>query len=233
MTTKFLSDAQLEDMAAGLLGRYESSFGAVTSPPVPVERILEDVLDLRILWDSIPEPPGQSILAALEPSSKTVVFNESRRALIDGTQGLYNTVLAHEVGHWEAHVDHGQLAQQALPDFDGGFSCLFRSSGPGQEPREVQAHKFMGFLLMPSYVVSEAVQDVNLLSWPALYDLRERFQVTITAFKIRLERLGILYVAADGELYPSRQEYDGQMRLILEGNEKQRSNANQSFDGGG
>ena len=96
MTTKFLSDAQLEDMAAGLLGRYESLFGTVTSPPVPVERILEDVLDFRILWDPIPEPPGQSILAALEPGSKTVVFNEPRRALIDETQGLYNTVLAHE-----------------------------------------------------------------------------------------------------------------------------------------
>ena len=232
MTTKFLSDARLEDMAAGLLGRYESSFGAVTSPPVPVERILEDVLDLRILWDSIPEPRGQSILAALEPGSKTVVFNESRRALIDETQGLYNTVLAHEAGHWEAHVDHRAPAQQPLPHFEGGFSCLFRSSGPGQEPREVQAHKFMGFLLMPSHVVSETVRDIDFLSWPALYDLRERFQVTITALKIRLERLGLLYVAADGQLYPSRQEYDGQMRLILEGNEKQRSNAIQSLYGG-
>ena len=218
-TTKFLSDAQFEDMAAGLLGRYESLFGAVTSPPVPVERILEDVLDLRILWNSIPEPPGQSVLAALEPATKTVVFNESRRALIDETQGLYNTVLAHEAGHWEAHVDHGQLAQRSLPDFDGGFSCLLRSSGPGQEPREVQAHKFMGFLLMPSHVVSEAVRDVDLLSWPALYDLRGRFQVTITALKIKLERLGLLYVATDGQLYPSRQEYKGQMRLIQEGNE--------------
>ena len=213
MTTKFLTDAQLEDMAAGLLGRYESLFGAVTGPPVPVERILEDVLDLRILWDSIPEPPGQSVLAALEPGSKTVVFNESRRALIDETKGLYNTVLAHEAGHWEAHVDHGQLAQRSLPDFDGGFSCLFRSSGPGQEPREVQAHKFMGFLLMPSHALSEAVQTADLLIWPGLYHFRERFQVTITALKIRLERLSLLYVAADGQLYPSRQEYAGQLRL--------------------
>ena len=89
-----------------------------------MERILEDVLDLRILWNSIPEPPGQSILAALEPATKTVVFNESSRALIDETQGLYNTVLAHEAGHWEAHVDHGQLAQRSLPDFDGSLPNL-------------------------------------------------------------------------------------------------------------
>ena len=67
MTTKFLSDAQLEGIAARLLRRYDSLFGAVSSPPVPVERILEDVLDLSILWDDISEPPNQSILAALDP----------------------------------------------------------------------------------------------------------------------------------------------------------------------
>ena len=39
-----------------------------------MERILEDVLDLSILWDTIPEEPGQSILAGLDPNNKTVVF---------------------------------------------------------------------------------------------------------------------------------------------------------------
>ena len=82
MTTKFLSDPQLEGMATRQLRRYHSLYGAVSSPPVPVERILEDVLDLSILWDDISEAPNQSILAALDPGSKTVVFNESRRTLL-------------------------------------------------------------------------------------------------------------------------------------------------------
>ena len=213
MTTKFLSDLQLEDMASRLLRRYDSLHGAVSSPPVPVERVLEDLLDLNILWDNISEPPQQSILAALDPSSKTVVFNESRRTLITGTLGLYYTVLAHEAGHWEVHVDHGHLAQRTLPNLGRDFSCLYRRSGPGQGLREVQAHRFMGFLLMPSEMLKEAVKDVDLLSWPVLYGLRDRFQVTITALKVRLERLGLLYVTEDGDLYPSRQEYEGQMRL--------------------
>ena len=71
----------------------------------------------------------------------------------------------------------------------------------------------MGFLLMPSHVLLEAVREVDLLSWPMLYELRDRFQVTITALKVRLERLGLLYVTGDGKLYPSRQEYEGQIRL--------------------
>ena len=213
MTTKFLSDPQLEGKAARLLSRYDALYGAVSSPPVPVERILEDVLDLSILWDDISEPPSQSILAALDPGSKTVVFNESRRTVITDTPGLYYTVLAHEVGHWEVQVDHGRLAQRPLPNLGRDFSCLYRRSGPGQDLREVQAHRFMGFLLMPADLLTEAIKGVDVLSWPTLYGLRDRFQVTISALKVRLERLGLLYVTEDGELYPSRQEYEGQMRL--------------------
>ena len=213
MNARFLSDTQLEDMAGRLLARYESLYGAVSYPPVPVERILEDALDLSILWDKVSEQPGQFILAELDSSSKTVVFNESRRTLITETPGLYYTVLAHEAGHWEVHVDHGLLAQSPLPGFERDFKCLYRSSGPGQDPREVQAHRFMGFLLMPADVLLEAVRDVDIPSWPVLYELRDRFQVTITALKVRLERLGLLYVAEDGKLHPSRQEYEGQMRF--------------------
>ena len=213
MSTKFLSDPQLEGAAARLLRRYATLYGAVSIPPVPVERILEDVLDLSILWDDISEPPSQSILAALDPSSKTVVFNETRRTLITDTPGLYYTVMAHEAGHWEIHVDQEHLAQQAFPEFGRDFSCLYRSSGPGQDIREVQAHRFMGFLLMPSGLLMEAIEGVDLLSWPTLYRMRDRFQVTISALTVRLERLGLLYVTEDGDLYPSRQEYAGQLRL--------------------
>ena len=213
MNARFLSDTQLEDMAGRLLARYESLYGAVSHPPVPVERILEDALDLSILWDKVSEPPGQFILAELDSSSKTVVFNEWRRALTTETPGLYYTVLAHEAGHWEVHVDHGLLAQPPLPNFERDFKCLYRSSGPGQDLREVQAHRFMGFLLMPAHMLLEAVRNVDILSWPVLYELRDRFQVTITALKVRLERLGLLHVAEDGRLYPSRQEYEGQIRF--------------------
>ena len=213
MTAKFLSDAQLEGRANHLLSRYESLYGTVSRPPVPVERILEDVLDLNILWDKVSEPPGQSILAELDSSLKTVVFNESRRTLITETPGLYQTILAHEAGHWEVHVDHALLAQSPLPGFEHHMKWLYRGSGSVQDPLEVQAHRFMGFLLMPSTILLEAARDVDLLSWTALYRLRDRFEVTISALKVRLERLGLVYVTEEGNLYPSRQEYEGQMRF--------------------
>ncbi len=64
-------------------------------------------------------------------------------------------------------------------------------------------------------VVESAISDVELTSWPNLYRLRNLFEVTISALMIRLERLSVLYVATDGQLYPSLQEYHGQTRLAL------------------
>ena len=215
MTNTFLSDTELERMANGLLGRYEAQYEPINNPPVPVERILEDVLDLSILWDAIPEKPSQSILAGLDPNNRTVVFNEVRLALIEETPGLYNTVLAHEAGHWEAYVDTALLDQTPLPQFDREFGCLYRQSGPGGDPKERQAHQFTGFLLMPSYLLREAIRDVDLLNWQNLYALRDLFQVTITALRVRLAKLNLLYISDDKKLYPSRQVYDGQMPLAL------------------
>ena len=215
MTNRFLSGAKLERMANGLLARHEERYAPIDSPPVPVESILENILDLNILWDSIPEEPGQSILAGLDPNNRTVVFNDTRLALIEETPGLYNTVLAHEAGHWEAHVDPALLDQAPLPQFDREFGCLYRQSGPGGDPKETQAHQFMSFLLMPAYLLREAIREVDLLSWPNLYALRDHFQVTITALTVRLTKLNLLYISDDAKLYPSRQVYDGQMPLNL------------------
>ena len=215
MTVRYLPDSQIEREAIKLLNRYESEFGPVAKPPIPVEDIADGLLDLRILWDSVSEAAGTSTLAGLEPRGRMIQFNEFRRQIFEDTPGLYNTVLGHEIGHWELHVDHNLAAQQRLPRFEQVYDCLYQESTSTQGPRETQAHRFMGFLLMPSSLLWEAIRDVELISWPTLYGLRELFQVTISALTIRLERLGVLYVAADGRLYPSLQEYHGQRRMAL------------------
>ena len=215
MTTSYWPDAQIERQATRLLNRYEREFEAVTEPPVPVEDIADGLLELGILWDSVSEAAGTSTLAGLEPHERMIKFNEARRQVFEETPGLYNTVLGHEVGHWEMHVDQNLAAQKQLPNLDQVYECLYQESTCTQGPKETQAHRFMAFLLMPSNLLWEAVSDVELTSWPNLYGLRKLFQVTISALTIRLERLGVLYVATDGQLYPSLQEYHGQTRLAL------------------
>lgn len=215
MTRSYLPDRYIETVATRLLGLYEHKFGIVPAPPVPVEDIADVFLDLRILWDTLSEPTGTSLLAGLSPRERMIVFNESRREVIEGTQGLYNTVLAHEIGHWELHVERNVEDQQQLPNFDQEYDCLYQEATSTQGQKEAQAHKFMGFLLMPSHLLSKAIWDVDLTSWSNLYELRQLFQVTISALTIRLERLGLLYVTPDGQLYPSLQEYHGQRRMLL------------------
>ena len=215
MNTRFLPDIHIESLATRLLGRYGAEFGHSAVPPIPVEDIADGLLDLRILWNAIVEPTGESILAGLNPDSRTIVFNDTRRRIIEDTHGLYNTVLAHEIGHWEMHVNHRVDAQQPLPRFDQDYDCLYQEAPSIQNPKEAQAHKFMGFLLMPSYLLSEAIRGVELTNWAHLYRLRDLFQVTISALRIRLELLGVLYVSSDGQLYNSVQEYHGQTRMAL------------------
>ena len=215
MTVQYMPDTRMQEKAIRLLNRYESEFGAPVGPPIPVEEIADGLLELGILWDSVSEAAGTSTLAGLEPNERMVRFNEARRQVFEETPGLYNTVLGHEIGHWELHVDHNLAVQQQLPNLDQGFKCRYRESTCTKGSKETQAHRFMGFLLMPAGLLWEAVSDIELTSWPNLYRLRELFGVTISALTIRLERLGVLYVAKDGQLYPSLQEYHGQARLAL------------------
>ena len=215
MTVQYLPDARIEAKAIQLLNRYESEYDTVTGPPIPVEEIADNLLELGILWGSVAEAAGTTTLAGLEPSERMIKFNESRRQVLEETPGLYNTVLGHEIGHWELHVDHNLGAQRQLPNMGQRYECLYEESTCTKGPKETQAHRFMAFLLMPSSLLRDAVTGIELTSWPNLYKLRDLFEVTISALTIRLERFGILYVSKGGELYPSRQEYHGQTRLAL------------------
>ena len=128
MTIRYLPDVHIERQATRLLNRYELEFEAVTEPPVPVEDIADGLLELGILWDSVSEADGTSTLAGLNPPERMIKFNESRRQVFEETPGLYNTMLGHEIGHWELHVDHKSAAQQQLPKLEQVYECLYQES---------------------------------------------------------------------------------------------------------
>ncbi len=215
MQAALATDETLEGLALDLLGRYKREFGSLAAPPVPVEQIVENVLDLGLLREPIDEGPDEHILAELLPESRTVVFNECKHLLIEQTPGLYNTILGHEAGHWEAHVRRDTAEQASIPGLEQSVSCVFRRTGHGPGRREAEAHRFMGCLLMPETLLMDAARRVDLYRWPALYQLRDLFQVTISALSIRLQQLGLLYVTDDGRLFRSRLEYMGQLRLSI------------------
>jgi len=215
MRGQYFSDAALERLAIELLGRYCRATGRPLSAPISAEAILEQVLDSDLgspLWDSIPEPPGRTILAGLAPEQRLIVLNEDRRAVILGRTGQLNTLIAHEIGHWLLHVDRATMAQPTLSD---GTYTLGHVTGEGEPSSrdERNAHRFMSFLLLPSELVVPRARYCTFTGWGDVYPLRDEFDVTLTVLRIRLEELGFFHVDAQGRFHRSRQETKGQQRL--------------------
>ncbi len=68
-------------------------------PPVPIDHVLEHLLDLSISWEDVNEDPGEEILACLRPERREVVMNERYRERFERITGLEEFSKAHEAGH--------------------------------------------------------------------------------------------------------------------------------------
>jgi Zn-dependent peptidase ImmA (M78 family) len=69
---------------------------------------------------------------------------------------------------------------------------------------------------MPRSAVIEEARKIDRTQWRNLYLLVEHFGVTISALRVRLEQLNLLYVdQKTNTLYPSREEAHGQGRLMF------------------
>lgn len=77
-----------------------------------------------------------------------------------------------------------------------------------------QVNRYAAALLMPRALVLQAMDGLDLTAWRTLYDLRDRFQVTISALTIRLQTLGLIHIAEDRTIHRSRAEYLGQLKLL-------------------
>lgn len=212
MKTKYLTSEHIERSANSLISEYEQRYGSI-SAPVPVERIAENIVDLVLEWSRIPENSGEVIFAGLNPMQKKVIFNECRKKFYEDYDGFYNTVLAHEIGHWVLHVDAVDLGlQPALPGTEIISKFVYRSTGP-KKPIEWQAYTFMGYLLLPYRLLRNYIETEDLCEWSSLYYLRDKFDVTISALVMRLRKMGLIYVD-DKTIYPSEAVSKGQMRMV-------------------
>jgi Zn-dependent peptidase ImmA (M78 family) len=214
---QYFSLGQIEQEALKLLREYAQKNSLTTiTQPVPVDRIA-DMLDLGVLWEPISETQGQAIFAKLVPHERLIIFNEARETLFDKTEFLFNTTLAHEIGHWILHMERGRWENQlSLFGVEEPKQEIFvyRSSGSSSSSwDEKNAHRFMGCLLLPQHLLAEAVAQVPITTFSDLYRLRDHFEVTVTALSIRLAELNIAYIDADGRFYPDRETFEGQATL--------------------
>ena len=68
--------------------------------------------------------------------------------------------------------------------------------------------------LMPRELITEAALRIQRTRWSDLYQLAERFGVTISALTVRLRQLNLLWIE-DRQLYESREAATGQRKLTF------------------
>ena len=236
---KFYRNNKIEDIAEGRLLELEQALGRSLSLPIPIDLFGEIVLGLDILWEELPEFPGELILGGIVPEQKLVVLNEGRRKKMEDKPGLERFTLGHEFGHWDLFVDKATLRHPGLFGSDDEGVFAFRSSAVGEvaimkkmesspegrkllnkiegradEPDEARSvNRYAAAILMPRAMVHEEVAKVDQTQWLELYRLKDRFGVTISALRVRLEQLGLLYLKGE-TLYESRDAATGQSSLF-------------------
>jgi hypothetical protein len=241
---KFLKNEVIEDVTARRIREYEAKASLTVTLPVPLEKIIEQVLGLDFDWDVIEELPGEQILGGLDALNRKILLNEKHADLFKQNPGLLRSTIGHEAGHWDIDIDRSRLLHPTFPgmDFtphiakrhasksdklvevlfnramkDERAYKLYKKLTEGQDAPEVRSavDRYQSALLMPEWLIQEAAQRYDLLTWQGLYRLRDEAQVNITNLTVRLQRLGLIYLReGDKKIYRSKDEFSGQGSLF-------------------
>jgi Zn-dependent peptidase ImmA (M78 family) len=237
---KFYRNEQIEQIAEQRLLDFERKLARPLSIPVDIELFGELVLELSILWDEIEELPGEEVLAGLRAPERLIVMNERRKQEMEEKPGRRRLTQGHEMGHWDLFVDKSKLDHPTLFEAAAPAIFAYRSSSGGQvqiiktllscgagidllrqmksradSPDEARSvNRYAAAILMPRAVIIDEAKKIDRTRWPDLYRLAERFDVTISALRVRLEQFNLLYLDQETKkLYPSREDAQGQARL--------------------
>lgn len=181
---------------------------------VDIDALIEFEYGLEIVWKNIDHLSKDGIvLAAIIPKRKQICMNETKMDLFMAKMGTMNFSKAHELGHWILHVIEQQDYEQLSFDDSEAYFCR---GGLKRPPEEIQADMFAASLLMPRKIVTGAVnrlKERGKVNFPDLYQLKENFEVSISALTARVQQLGLLYIA-NHKVYLSQAEATGQIVLF-------------------
>jgi hypothetical protein len=240
---KFYRNEQIEQIAERRLQEFERKLERPLSLPIDIELFGELVLELSILWDQIEELPGEEVLAGLRVPDRLIVMNEGRKQEMEAKPGRRRLTQGHEMGHWDLFVDKSKLDHPTLFEAAAPSMFAYRTSTGGSQvqimktllgceegrdllrqinsradaPDEARSvNRYAAAILMPRSMIIDEAKKIDRTQWPNLYRLAERFGVTISALRVRLEQFNLVYLDQETKkLYPSREDAQGQARLLL------------------
>lgn len=177
----FIPEATIDSRAVNLWRRFGLTVG------FDAEALL-DSLDLGLLWEVLPERPGERVLGALAAQDRLVLLNETHLGELEQNVGLRRFTIGHEIGHWLLHAAAIRAGTIGMLD-DSRTWCRSGAS----DPMERQAEMFAGRLLAPADRLRSSLPRVPWQGWGPVYRLAESFLLTPTAMMVRLEELGWAY----------------------------------------
>ncbi|KJH71995.1 ImmA/IrrE family metallo-endopeptidase [Aliterella atlantica] len=201
---RFIQDTEIEAKANNLLKRMKETPKYAPKWPFDATRVA-DFLDIGVCWESIPADKQGQIAALIFPVERQIVLNEDIPQL---KGGFGESTLAHEIGHWELHIDRNvagifeERIKQGLEVNMQPFLC--RSVSGQLQKIEWQAQRFASYLLMPQYILEQMQVGRDLTNWKHLYAIADELGVTISNLKNHLQQLGWIIIPGK-----SRQIYLG------------------------
>ena len=237
---KYLSNKDIEDIAENRILEYVRKFEPIKEPPIPLDQIIELLFGLSISWEEIKDDDTMPIWGGLRPAEKEIVLNEKHITFFKQKPGVERSTKAHELGHLDLFIDKSSLNYPVFPGFakNNSFACRMATKGLVQivhdalidyesykilkndlrkiDPPDVATavNRYASVISMPRLLLTVVAKDFDLKHWPSLYKLAETFDVTISALTVRLQQLGLMFIAEDKKIYNSKEEYYGQGNLF-------------------
>ncbi len=158
----YLAPAQIESATKELLRKYAAWKGQPPRPPIPVDAIVEHILNLRFEVDDLRARLNTpDVLGATWLDDGLVVIDSS----LEGNEGRFSFTIGHEIGHWQLHRPLLEMEKVTLPLFSREpgtkASQAIVCRDKQRDDAEKQADKFASFLLMPATDVIATAREVN------------------------------------------------------------------------
>ena len=186
---RFISPLEIEGKALHILQQMAKTPHYQPEFPLDASRVAE-FLDLDVVWDIIPSDTQGEIAARILPLEKLIEINEN---ILKLQEGFGESTIAHEVGHWILHINQEEV-NRTLRILNKGITIkvppLLCRSEEQVDGIEWQAQYFASCLLMPQFILTEYVKNLDLTKWQNLYKLAEKFGVTVSNLTHRLKNLG-------------------------------------------
>jgi Zn-dependent peptidase ImmA (M78 family) len=118
---QYLKDEEVEERAALVLDKHVEGGRKHPATPIDIDTLTECDFRFKVVWKPIEDPAGCRTFATLRPVLNSDLFvaeltlNENFRVFLNENPEIERLTRAHELCHWNLHIDEGKLRTGLLP----------------------------------------------------------------------------------------------------------------------